>query len=317
MDRLRQAMAASSLNGTNSALLFIDLDNFKTLNDSLGREMGDLLLKQVAQRLTKCVREEYTTARLGGDEFVVMLTGLGTDKRAAASQTEVVGRIILAELNQPYQLKDEVYHSTSITGCGMDNETRQRIFEPFFTTKGLGKGTGLGLATVYGIVRQHGGTIWVYSEPGRGTTFKLYFPLVSEKASKKETANIEMVDLTVANGTILVVEDNDMVREIMHEQLSTYGFEMVSTGSPNEALRLASVKSIDLLVSDVVMPEMTGPELYAKLLRHCDGLKVLYISGYTSDVIAPQGILEGGVNYIQKPFNRNEFAIKVKSLIGT
>ncbi|MEI6208786.1 MAG: PAS domain S-box protein [Desulfuromonadales bacterium] len=127
MDRLKQAMAASSRNGSNSALLFIDLDNFKTLNDTLGHDMGDLLLKQVAQRLTKCVREEYTTARLGGDEFVVMLTGLGTDKRAAASQTEVVGRRILAELNQPYQLKDEVCHSTPSIGATLFSDHNTEI----------------------------------------------------------------------------------------------------------------------------------------------------------------------------------------------
>jgi len=140
-------------------------------------------------------------------------------------------------------------------GCGMDQNTRQRIFEPFFTTKGVGKGTGLGLATVYGIVQQHGGSVWVYSEPNRGTTFKCYFPLVDESPVGEQPPVYEQqLSLVVGRRTILLVEDNEMVRTLVHELLTRQGFEVLVAEEPEQALLISENRSLDLLVTDVVMP---------------------------------------------------------------
>jgi CheY-like chemotaxis protein len=203
----------------------------------------------------------------------------------------------------------------SDNGCGMDHETRQRIFEPFFTTKGIGKGTGLGLATAYGIVQQHGGTIWVYSEPDKGTTFKCYFPLADETPLGEQFAVHEQVSLSDGRGTILLVEDNEMVRNFVHELLTSQGFEVLAAEEPLQALEVSGNRSLDLLISDIIMPNMTGPELHAMLLENHPRLQVLYMSGYTGNVISHQCLLEEGVHFIQKPFAITEFARKVKSLL--
>lgn len=200
-------------------------------------------------------------------------------------------------------------------GSGMDPATRQRIFEPFFTTKGIGKGTGLGLATVYGIVRQHSGNIWVYSEPGKGTTFKIYFPIIDAELPVVQRPLTEITNFTCERCSILVVEDNEMVRTLVHELLERHGFEVLSAGSPHEALQLCKGRDLDLLIADVVMPDMTGPELHAKLLGTYPGLKVLYMSGYTNNVIVHQGVLDEGIHFIQKPFAISSFVQKVQTLL--
>lgn len=201
-------------------------------------------------------------------------------------------------------------------GCGMDPETRQRIFEPFFTTKGMGKGTGLGLATVYGIVRQHGGNIWVYSEPDKGTVFKCYFPLVDGVAVTDQSDVQGMAPLEGTRRTILLVEDNEMVRSLVAELLSQSGFEMLVAADPKDALEMASGRPLDLLITDVVLPHMSGPQLFQKLEQRQAGLKVLYMSGYTANAIVHQGVLDEGTNYIAKPFAINEFARKVGQVLA-
>lgn len=203
------------------------------------------------------------------------------------------------------------------TGCGMDRETRQRIFEPFFTTKGIGKGTGLGLATVYGIVRQHGGNIWVYSEPGAGTTFKVYFPLIDAEPTVETPVIADRLQLAAERFTILVVEDNDMVKNMVHELLVRHGYEVLSYSSPKEATQEVKERRLDLLIADVVMPEMNGPELHHRLLATHPDLKVLYMSGYTSNAIVRQGVLKEGIQYIQKPFAISEFARKVHTMLSS
>jgi two-component system, cell cycle sensor histidine kinase and response regulator CckA len=205
--------------------------------------------------------------------------------------------------------------AVSDDGCGMDQQTRQRIFEPFFTTKGVGKGTGLGLATVYGIVQQHGGSIWVDSGPDRGTTFKCYFPLVDESPISEQPVVHEQVSLAGELRTVLLVEDNEMVRTLVHELLVRQGLEVLVAQDPIQALEMAASRSLDLLITDVVMPYMTGLELHAKLLESHPGLKVLYMSGYTSKVIARDELLEEGIHYIQKPFAISEFAKRVEMLL--
>ncbi|GFO55743.1 hypothetical protein GMSM_27500 [Geomonas sp. Red276] len=205
--------------------------------------------------------------------------------------------------------------AVSDDGCGMDHETRQRIFEPFFTTKGVGKGTGLGLATVYGIVRQHGGNIWVYSEPGKGTTFKCYFPIVDAEPVAEEAAAEAEVSLSGERRTILLVEDEEMVRTMVQEFLAGQGFQVLAAGTAKEALQMSKGCPLDLLITDVVMPDLNGPELYTRLLEGHAGLKALYMSGYTQNAIVHQGVLVEGIHYIQKPFDAASFTRKVQSVL--
>jgi signal transduction histidine kinase/CheY-like chemotaxis protein len=206
--------------------------------------------------------------------------------------------------------------SVSDTGVGMDGETRERIFEPFFTTKERGKGTGIGLATVYGIVKQSGGHITVYTEVGVGTTFKLYLPLVGER-SRKMQPEIAVSELPHGTETILLVEDADPVRALAREVLQRSGYTILEARHGLEALVVAEQfkGKIDLLVTDVVMPQMGGPEL-AKLLRDArPGTKVLYLSGYTDDAVFRHGLLEGETAFVQKPFAMAVLARKVREVL--
>jgi len=204
--------------------------------------------------------------------------------------------------------------AVSDDGCGMDNETLSQIFEPFFTTKGMGKGSGLGLATVYGLVKQHGGNIWVYSEPGKGTIFKIYFPTVDDRPADEQAA-VQEYCVTAVNRAILLVEDNEMVRDMVRDLLTSYGCRVIEARGPKHALEMVNGLHLDLLVTDVVMPDMSGPELYNRLSEFYPALKVLYMSGYTQNVIVHNGALSEGVNFIQKPFAVHDFIRKVEEII--
>ena len=199
------------------------------------------------------------------------------------------------------------------SGCGMGQETLSHMFEPFFTTKEVGRGTGLGLATVYGLVRQHGGHIWVYSEKEKGTVFKIYFPIVKELPAPEVEKPLRGPALKVSGHTILLVEDNDMVRQLAHDILLTLGADILVAEGPVQALQLSAGKRVDLLLTDVVMPGMNGPELHRRLLKSHPHLKVLYMSGYTNNAIVHHGVLGGSVDFIQKPFTLQELAEKVQA----
>ncbi|QEM67126.1 PAS domain S-box protein [Geobacter sp. FeAm09] len=206
--------------------------------------------------------------------------------------------------------------SVTDTGHGMTPETQEKIFEPFFTTKESGLGTGLGLATVYGLVKQHNGSIWVYSEPGRGTVFKIYFPLAG-RAPDQESAPVPGVLATgQGRGVILLAEDNEMVRDMASELLKEDGYAVLVAESPEVALKLTGEQHIDLLLSDVVMPRMSGPELYARLAVAQPGLRVLYMSGYTDNVIVNHGLFDEERNFIQKPFSADALLAKVRELLS-
>ena len=208
--------------------------------------------------------------------------------------------------------------AVSDTGLGMDPETLGSIFEPFFTTKEKGKGTGLGLATVYGIVKQSAGSIWVYSEPGQGTTCKIYFPCIEEPMPEAEPARVR-AELAKGSETILVVEDEEGVRSLVCETLKSKGYNVLDARGPSEALTIVEhyVEPIHMLLTDVVMPQMSGKELAKRLSTVRPGAKVLYMSGYTDDAIVRHGVLEAGTFFLQKPFVPSILLRKVREVLDT
>ena len=202
------------------------------------------------------------------------------------------------------------------TGVGMDSETLSHIFEPFFTTKKLGEGTGLGLSTVYGIVQQNNGFIQVHSEPDRGTTFRIYLPRHGDKTDplpQEEPA----APPPGGRETILLVEDEPAVLHSTAQMIETLGYGVWKAGAPAEALRRVreSKGQIHLLVTDVVMPGMNGRDLAQQIRALLPELKCLFMSGYTADVIARNGVLEKGVHFIQKPFSRRDLAAKIRKAL--
>jgi CheY-like chemotaxis protein len=200
----------------------------------------------------------------------------------------------------------------------MDPQTIANIFEPFFTTKEKGKGTGLGLATVYGIVRQSGGYILVSSAPGNGATFHLYFPRIEESASEPTALPASPSD-ACGQETVLLVEDSEVVRELVREILERKGYVVLEASRGTDAILVCTGHegAIHLILTDVVMPGMSGSELCARLTPLYPGVKVLYMSGYTDDAIVHRGILDPGTAYIQKPFSPDALARKVREVLDT
>jgi len=208
--------------------------------------------------------------------------------------------------------------SVSDTGCGMDPDTLSRIFEPFFTTKPMGKGTGLGLSTVYGIVRQSGGQIDVESEVGKGSTFRIYLPRVSEPAMERSTAN-PYGDLPGGTETVLLVEDEDTVRSVVRGVLQSSGYNVLEAASGEEALGVCEGHRgpIHLVVTDVVMPGISGRELAERLAERIPDLRVLYMSGHTDDSVLRHGVMTGGGAFLQKPFSPEVLVRRVRELLDT
>jgi PAS domain S-box-containing protein len=221
-----------------------------------------------------------------------------------------------ADLHFPVAAGHYVMLAVSDTGVGMDAETRTRIFEPFFTTKPKGRGTGLGLATAYGIVKQSGGYIWAYSEVGQGTTFKVYLPRVDEVPTAAAHSAGENGALS-GHETILVVEDEKIVQGVTRRMLESRGYTVLAADGGPQALAIAEEQlgPIPLLITDVVMPEMSGHDLAIRLLEVRPETKVLYVSGYTDDMILHHGVLEPGVHFLQKPFTPNALARKVRMVL--
>ncbi|MDY6903265.1 MAG: PAS domain S-box protein [Thermodesulfobacteriota bacterium] len=206
--------------------------------------------------------------------------------------------------------------AVSDNGCGMDAETLACIFEPFFTTKESGKGTGLGLATVYGVVRQNHGFVNVYSEPGLGTIFRIYLPRYRTRADLLPEERKEQFTET-GHETILLVEDEEAILRMTTLMLKKMGYQVLTARTPGEAIHLAQAYAgeIQLIVTDVVMPEMNGRDLATHLMTMYPGLRHLFMSGYTADVIAHHGVLDPGVNFIQKPFSRRQLGEKVREAL--
>ena len=211
---------------------------------------------------------------------------------------------------------DYVLLALSDDGCGMDKEVLGHLFEPFFTTKEMGKGTGLGLATVYGIVKQNHGFISVQSKPGHGTSFKLYLPRHADKASQIQKDTPAQPPLR-GQETILLVEDEPSILRIARRVLESLGYTVLAASTPGEAICLARehVGNIHMVMTDVIMPEMNGRDLVRRVLSLYPDIKRLFMSGYTSDVIAHHGVLDEGVHFLQKPFSTQDLALKVREVL--
>ncbi len=263
--------------------------------------------------------------RMDPSQIDQILANLCVNARDAISG---VGRIVIETENV---LLDDAYCAghlgfipgsyvqlaVSDDGCGMDGETLRHVFEPFFTTKGLGQGTGLGLATVYGVVRQNEGFVNVYSEPGQGTTFRIYLPR-HESEGIPASGEAEAPGAANRGGeTLLLVEDEPAILNMGRAMLERMGYRVLAAGSPGEALRQVREWEgrIDLLLTDVVMPEMNGRELAGRLQAAYPDLKVLFMSGYTSNVVAHRGVLDEGVNFLQKPFSLATLSAKVRAIL--
>jgi len=237
---------------------------------------------------------------------------------------KLIIKIAKATFREKFQRKypeiepgDYVMLSISDTGIGMDEETLSHIFEPFFTTKEAGKGTGLGLSTVYGIVKQTGGYIYVYSQPGKGTTFEIYFPILQKMPVVEKESAMEF-HLPSIKATILVVEDEEEIRNLLREMLEHLGYEVIIAETGIKALRLFDKykDKINLIITDVVMPQISGKELVEKIKKEYPEIKVLYMSGYPENVIAHYGVLEEDINFISKPFTLMELTKKLKKIFN-
>jgi PAS domain S-box-containing protein len=275
---------------------------------------------------------EFTTA-LGTDIGMVkadpgqieqILLNLAVNSRDAMSAG---GTLIVETANV---LPDEYYAKTrpeveagpyvmlAVTddGCGMDADVAARVFDPFFTTKERGKGTGLGLSTVYGLVKQHGGHVFVYSEPGKGTSVKVFLPRVTDAPSAAREEEKLRVKPS-AGETVLVVEDDDMVRKLTCRILMNRGYKVLRADGPEQAVAICEdfEGTIDLLLSDVIMPHMDGPTLFSRLSPTRPGMRVLYVSGYTDNAVLRNGVLNRGVDFLQKPFRAGRLASKVREIL--
>jgi CheY-like chemotaxis protein len=207
--------------------------------------------------------------------------------------------------------------AVSDTGCGMERDILARIFEPFFTTKPVGQGTGLGLSTVYGIIKQSGGFVWVYSEPGEGSVFKIYLPEASATKESEPPAEPAVAEPAGGSETILVIEDEEIVRNLACRGLKDHGYTVLEARNGTEALRYIREHpgTVDLAISDVVMPEMGGRELAQSLALSDPGLPILFMSGYTGEDVVQRGLLDPGAPFQQKPFTPVTLANKVRAML--
>jgi PAS domain S-box-containing protein len=277
-----------------------DIDLLSSLNPSLGQVKADPgQLQQVLMNLCVNARD----AMPQGGKLTIKTSNIYVDEEYANRHVSV-------------QPGEYVLLSISDTGCGMDARTQERVFEPFFTTKEQGRGTGLGLSTVYGIVKQSGGNIWVYSEVGRGTSFKIYLPRFDKAVETVVEKRTEEVS-SKGSETVLLVEDEEMVRDMTSEALRESGYRVLEARDTNHALSLCQdfEEEIHLMLSDVVMPVMSGRVLAEAVAPLRPGMRVLYMSGYTDDHIVHHGVLEEGMNFIEKPFTADLLAKKVRDVL--
>jgi signal transduction histidine kinase/HAMP domain-containing protein len=248
---------------------------------------------------------DTSAGRLKGGELIIETANADLDKNYFRKHgiKEAPGHYVMLAISD--------------TGIGMDKETQEHIFEPFFTTKEVGKGTGLGMPTVYSIVKQSNGFVWVYSEPGQGTTFKVYLPKVKEKAEPEKKEQTHVAELG-GSETVLIVEDDDGLRKLAQEVLLLHGYRVLDAENGADALRVSQAYEgqIDLMITDVVMPKMGGREAAERLQPLYPKMKVIYMSGYTENALVQHGVLAPGQNFIQKPFSPEGLARKAREMLS-
>ena len=325
-----QKAAERAANLTRQLLAFSrrQVLDFKVLNLNLLLQDLDKMLRRILGEdieLVYALAEDLQKIKTDPSQVEQVILNLAVNARDAMPSG---GKLIIETANVEL---DNTYASTHVgvtpgryvrlsmsdTGLGMTPEVRDRAFEPFFTTKEKGRGTGLGLSTVYGIVKQSGGNIWVYSEPGIGTTFKIYLPGVDEKEDVLQQKK-EDIPLSRGTETILLAEDEPSLRDLASRILRDLGYDLIIAANGEEAIQIAqeqSEKEIHLLLTDVVMPRMGGKELADRLKISRPKMKVLFASGYTDDTIVHHGVLERGINYIQKPFTPDTLARTVRQVL--
>jgi signal transduction histidine kinase len=274
------------------------------LTTDAGKDLGRIKadqgqLEQVIMNLAVNARD----AMPDGGKLEIATSNVELDETSAGGQFEV-------------EPGPHVALSITDSGCGMDEQVLSHLFEPFFTTKATGRGTGLGLSTVYGIVKQSSAYIWVDSVPERGTTFRICFPVVREAADPSASASTAVTSLR-GSETILLVEDDERVRNLAGRILAQYGYQVLSTGDAAETMTICAEHKADihLLVTDVVMPRVSGGELARRVQRARPDIRVLYISGHTDSIIAHQGALRPGIHFLQKPFTPENLARKVREVL--
>jgi two-component system cell cycle sensor histidine kinase/response regulator CckA len=297
------------------------------LNTIVG-EMDKMLRRLIGEDIQITFSREPRLAPIKADHGQIeqILMNLAVNARDAMPQG---GKLFIqtsnVQLDETYSRQHAyvkegryVMLSFSDNGCGMDKPTQAKVFEPFFTTKEPGKGTGLGLSTVYGIVKQNGGYIWVYSEPGKGATFRIYFPPAQGVEHRHEE---QAVPLPPPSGTetILLVEDEDPLRQLARTCLETGGYKVLAVADGKAAIDVVrnNPENIDLLLTDVIMPGMSGRELADVITKLRPGIKILFMSGYTNDLIAQYGVLEAGTQLLEKPFTLYSLLDKVDTALGT
>jgi PAS domain S-box-containing protein len=313
---------------TNDLLTFSrkQIVNLQPVNlNKIIKNMESLLLRVIGENI------ELTTALIDADLTIMadssqidqILMNLATNAQdAMPNGGSFIIRTDRVKINGDYirahgygTLGSYALLSVEDTGIGMDEKIRERIFEPFFTTKEVGKGTGLGLSMVYGIVKQHDGYVNVYSEPGRGTTFKILLPLVQSKV--EELKPDTLIKVKGGTETILIGEDETQVRILLKEILSNEGYNIVEAVDGDDAVKVfhKNKDKIHLLILDVIMPRKNGKEAYAEIKKVKPDIKVIFVSGYSSDIIHKKGILEDGLNFISKPVSPDRLLIKVRDVL--
>jgi CheY-like chemotaxis protein len=297
----------------------LDLNSIVVNLDKLLRRLMDDNIQ-----MTTAVQEDVGKVKADPAQIEQVIMNLVVNARDAMPHG---GRILIETANVDLDSAYADEHATvkpgryvmlavSDSGVGMDRETVAHIFEPFYTTKESGHGTGLGLSTVYGIVKQSGGYIWVYSEPGKGSIFKIYLPRVEESV-EESAAPPPQLSAQRGTETILLVEDEVAVRDLIQTVLSEQGYNVITSRDPQHALHIASTSThgIHLLLTDVVMPGMSGRELATLISARRRGIRVLFMSGYTDNVITSGGMLEKGLAFLQKPFSPARLVHKVREVL--
>ncbi|WP_203473230.1 PAS domain-containing sensor histidine kinase [Dissulfurispira thermophila] len=320
--------AEKAANLTQQLLTFSrkQIINPKPVNlNEIVKKIEGLLIRLIGEDIelkTKLADEELTVIADSG-QIEQVLMNLATNARDAMRHGgTLIIETRLVELTKEYKKTHDVEApgvyamvSVSDTGAGMDEKTKERIFEPFFTTKEMGRGTGLGLAIVYGIIKQHNGYINVYSEPGKGTTFRIYIPIA--KPELKESEPIALPVPTGGTETVLIAEDDAEVRKITREVLNNFGYKVIEAVNGVDAINKfrENKDKVQLLLFDVIMPLKTGMEAYEEIRKIKPGIKVLFTSGYPLDVIREKGILETGVSFISKPVLPDDLLRKVREVL--